>query len=76
MTDNTNVTDITPDCSPVALARDMVQRATEGRAKAGAYILLTGDDRLLCDCAGIHKKDLLWVFTRAIHELMDEETDG
>ena len=65
----TEVADITPPHKPVALARDMVERAPG--CTAGVCVLVREDGSLWRDMAGQHKKDVLWALQRMIHELME-----
>ncbi len=67
------VTDITPDHSPVAVAREMVDTAINRKATAGAWVLVSPEGTLISDCAGVRTADLVWALTRMLHEIMHED---
>ena len=67
----TEVADITPGHEPIALARDMVERAPG--CTACVCVLVKEDGSLWYDMAGHQRKDILWALQRMIHALMEDE---
>lgn len=66
-----NVADITPDHEPVALAREMVERAPD--AVAAFCVLVGKDGEIWRRACGHQKMEVVWACTRTIAELMSEE---
>lgn len=64
------VTDITPLHEPIALAREMVERAPD--ATAAVCILVKSDGSLWYDMSGHRRVDVMWALQRMIHVLMSE----
>ncbi len=56
------IIDITPEHSPLALARLMLEAAPD--ATAGFYCLIDKDDALNYEIAGMQRKDILWAIER------------
>jgi hypothetical protein len=67
MADN-DVADITPAHDPIAVARDMVERAPGCRA--GVCVLVKADGNIWYDCAGRRSADVLWALNCMIHQIM------
>ena len=66
----TDFADITPKHEPIAVAREMVERAPG--CTACLCVLVCEDDSLWYKMAGHQRKDILWALQRMIHQLMDE----
>lgn len=54
------VTDITPEHNPIALAREMEERAKQPDCVTGFYILIFKDGTMEYEGCADRKKDLLW----------------
>ncbi len=65
-----NLADITTKHKPVALAREMVERAPN--CTACVCVLVRENGSLWYDMAGDQRKDILWALQRMIHTLMEE----
>lgn len=63
--------DITPNHSPVSIAKDMLKEAP--KAVAGFYVLLFDDDTLIRQSCGNTKKEVLWALERCKNDLMRED---
>lgn len=64
-----SVTDITPDHSPIALAKEMLKESPD--AIGGFYVLIDKDDTLTYDMAAITRKDLLWAIKKMENLLLN-----
>lgn len=64
------IADITPEHSPLSLARDMVEMAPE--CSSGIYVLVHEDGSLTSDMAGRHRMEILWALQKMMHQIMDE----
>ncbi len=62
------IIDISPPSEPIALARDMVQRAPG--CTVAVAVLVREDGTLWHDCCGHQRKDVLWALQRMIFDLM------
>jgi len=67
------IVDISPPSEPIALARDMVQRAPGCTVAVG--VLIYEDGTLWSDCCGHQRKDVLWALQRMIFDLMSDEPE-
>ena len=66
----TNLADITPKHEPIALAREMVERAPD--CTACVCVLVRKNGSIWYDMAGRQRRDILWALQRMIHRLMEE----
>ncbi len=65
------IVDISPPSEPIALARDMVQRAPGCTVAVG--VLIYEDGTLWSGCCGHQRKDVLWALQRMIFDLMSDK---
>ncbi len=70
MTYDPSVIDITPPHLPIAVAKDMMERAP--KAVAAVAALVEEDGTLWYDCAGYKRKDVLWALQKMIFEIMED----
>ena len=63
------IADITPKHEPIAVARQMVERAP--RAKAALAVLVGEDGSIWFDSAGHERAYVLWGLQKMIFKLMD-----
>ena len=68
-----DVTDITPEHEPIALARKMAVEAIG--ARAGVAILISEDGSLWYRMAGRERAYIMWALQRMIHMLMATEPE-
>ncbi len=69
--DMSNVVDITNPVEPIALAREMVDRARG--CKAAIAVLVRDDGTLWYDCSGHEQAYILWALEKLKHDLMSAE---
>ena len=55
---------------PVGLLEDGLEQAHARKAAAAVVVLVDGEGKLWFDCAGYHKKDVLWALERMKLELL------
>ena len=65
------IVDISPPSEPIAIARNMVQRAPG--CVAAVCVLVRVDGTLWQDCCGHQKQSVLWALQRMIFELMSDK---
>ena len=68
-----NITDITPDHEPIALARKMATEAIG--ARAGVAILISEDGSLWYRMAGRERAYIMRALQRMVHMLMETEPE-
>ena len=66
-----NVVDITNPVEPIALAREMVERAIG--CKAAIAVLVRDDGSLWYDCSGHEQAYILWALEKIKHDLLSDE---
>ncbi len=71
--DMSNVVDITNPVEPIALAREMVDRAPG--CKAAVAILVRDNGSLWYDCSGHERAYILWALEKLKQDLLDYEAD-
>ncbi len=64
------ISDITPDHEPIALAKEMVERAPG--CKAAVCVLVKADGKLWYDMSGHERAYIMWALQRLTHILMAE----
>ncbi len=67
------IVDITPEHDPIALAREMVERAPGCRA--GLVVLVRDDGSIWYDMAGHERAYIMWALQRMAHALMDADKE-
>lgn len=66
------IADITPEHSPVALAKTMLEEAP--KATGGFYVLFNGND-MDYDMCGAQRKDILWALAKMQKRLLEGDFD-